>query len=89
MKSILIVLFATCTAIATAQQVKLNIPNGHAKNIEQVATTSDGKYIASISYKTVMIWDLASRKKIHEINLSISLLHQKHTHLLLQINWTN
>ena len=73
MRSILTVLIVTLATIATAQRVVLNIPSGHAKDIEQIAVTSDGKYIASVSYKTVMIWDVASRKKIHEINLNISL----------------
>ncbi|MEP7319756.1 MAG: caspase family protein, partial [Panacibacter sp.] len=61
------------TVIAKAQRVTLNIPNGHAKNIEQIAVTANGKYVASISYKTVMIWEVTSRKKIHEISLNISL----------------
>ncbi len=73
MKNFLLALLTIYTVPAYTQSVKLNIPNGHAKNIEQVAITSDGKYIASVSYKTVMVWEAASKKKIHEINLNISL----------------
>ena len=61
------------STIVMGQRVTLNIPNGHANNIEQIATTSDGKYVASVSSKTVIVWDVVSRKKIHEINLNISL----------------
>jgi WD40 repeat protein len=69
------------STFALAQRVTLSIPNTHAKHIEQVATTSDGKYIASISFKTVMIWDVASRKKIHEISLNVSNTESKNSTL--------
>jgi WD40 repeat protein len=69
----LLVFFTSLATFAFTQKVTLNVPYGHAKNIEQIATTSDGKYIASVAYQTAMIWEVASHKKIHEINLNISL----------------
>ena len=36
MRSFLLVLLTNLTIIAPAQQVALNIPSGHAKNIEQI-----------------------------------------------------
>jgi len=68
-----IVLLLLLSIQAKAQQVTLVIPSGHAGNIDGVAATSNGQYVASISYKTVMVWDMASRKKIHDISLNISL----------------
>ena len=55
---------------ARAQQVSLTVPSGHAKAIERIATSPNGKYAASVSYKTVIIWDIAGNKKIHEVNLA-------------------
>ena len=77
MKKVLTILLTVLTITGFAQHITLTIPTGHAKNIEQMAATSDGKYLASVSYKTVMIWDVGSRKKIHEINLNISLTASK------------
>ncbi|CAN5823057.1 hypothetical protein BH10BAC2_BH10BAC2_38060 [soil metagenome] len=73
MKKVLTLLLVSLTVTGFTQQVSLTIPNGHAKNIEGIAVTANGKYVASISYKTVMIWEVTSRKKIHEISLDISL----------------
>jgi WD40 repeat protein len=71
-KKIVVALFSIVVSmVALAQRVTLNIPNGHAQQIEQIAATSDGKYIASIAFNTVMVWDVVSRKKIHEISLNI------------------
>jgi|GEM_PF-1975644 len=56
-----------------AQPVSLVVPSGHAKSIERITASPDGKYVASISYKTALVWDVASNKKIHEVNLDISL----------------
>ena len=72
MKRIFVIAFSILSNVVFAQTPELIIPNGHAKHIDQIATTSDGKYIASVSYKTLIIWDLISHKKIHEINLNIS-----------------
>jgi len=56
----------------SAQSVSLTIPSGHASPIEAITASPNGKYIASGSNKTVLIWDVASNKKIHEINLGFS-----------------
>ncbi len=61
------------SGMLSAQGVQLTIPSGHAKNIEGIATTSNGKYIATSSYKTIMVWDMQNKKKLYEISLDISL----------------
>ncbi len=73
MNKILTLLFSLYTGMLAAQGVQLTIPSGHAKDIEQIATTSNGRYVASSSYKTVMVWDMQNKKKLHEISLEISL----------------
>jgi WD40 repeat protein len=72
-KKLIVVWLLLASLVTAAQKVSLVIPNGHAKNVEQIACTSDGKYIASIAYKTVMIWDVIHSKKIVEVTLDISL----------------
>ncbi len=56
-----------------SQQVNLVVPSGHAKDIDAIAATPNGKQIASIAEGTVIIWDLASRKKIHEISIDLGI----------------
>ncbi|HRO85397.1 MAG TPA: caspase family protein [Niabella sp.] len=73
MRCLLFVVFMVMNISVMAQRVSLTVPSGHAKNIEQIAVSPNGKYIASTSQKTVIIWDVANNKKIHEINLEISL----------------
>ena len=48
----------------SAQRISLTIPSGHASAIQAIATSPNGK--------TILIWDVASNKKIHEIQLDIS-----------------
>ncbi|MBS1731603.1 MAG: WD40 repeat domain-containing protein, partial [Bacteroidetes bacterium] len=69
-----------------SQPVSLTIPSGHAKAIEKIAVSSNGKYVASIAYKTVIVWDMASRKKIHEVNLDISLTASEASTLSITAN---
>ncbi len=66
---------------AGAQRVNLVIPSGHAGNIDGIAATSHGRYIASISYKTAIVWEMATKKKIHELSLNISLTSSETTSL--------
>ena len=73
MKSLLFFLVLVFNISLYGQRVTLTVPSGHAKNIEQIAISPNGKYIASISHKTIMIWEVASNKKLHEINLEIRL----------------
>lgn len=56
----------------SAQRISLTIPSGHASAIQAIATSPNGKYMASGGFKTILIWDVASNKKIHEIQLDIS-----------------
>jgi len=74
MKYFLLFLLGMISVTLYAQRVSLVVPSGHAKNIEQMASSPNGKYVASISHKTVMIWDMVSNKKLHEINLDIKLM---------------
>lgn len=72
MRSILCLFLLLTAGSLSAQPVSLVVPSGHSRPIEKITTTPDGKYVASISYKTIMVWDLASNKKIHELNLNIN-----------------
>lgn len=74
MRQILLLVFLCISATLYGQEVNLMLPNGHAKAIEAISSTSDGKYIATAAYKTVLIWEVASGKKIHEIELDFTLL---------------
>lgn len=65
-----LLLLVITIGVARAQRVSLTIPSGHAKAIDRIAVSPNGKYVASASYKTVMIWDIAGNKKIHELNIA-------------------
>ncbi|WP_143822284.1 WD40 repeat domain-containing protein, partial [Mucilaginibacter pedocola] len=56
--------------VASAQKIGLVIPKSHADGIEATASTPDGRLVASLAKKTLMIWDVASNKKIHEFEVS-------------------
>lgn len=69
LRLLMLVLLMNMVAFAAAQSLSLIIPNSHAENIKRITTTSNGNYIASASGKTIIVWEVASHKKIHEINL--------------------
>lgn len=72
MKQLLLIISVLIHTSLVAQRTTLVVPSGHSKQIDKVAVSPNGKYVASISHKTIIIWELISNKKIHEINLNIS-----------------
>lgn len=72
-KKLLILIFSWVSMNALSQKVTLSVPSGHSKAIDKVVTSNNGRYIASMADKTAILWDLASNRKLYEINFDINL----------------
>ena len=56
----------TATVWDAGTGLKLNVFNGHKKEIRSVAFSADGKLVATSSYdKSVKIWDASTAREIH------------------------
>ncbi|NVO20696.1 MAG: caspase family protein [Bacteroidetes bacterium] len=70
----------------SAQDVKLVVPQGHAKHVEQLFVTPDGRYLASVAYKTAIVWDRQADKKLYELTLPTSMVEVSNVSLGLSKN---
>jgi WD40 repeat protein len=67
MKRILVIAFSILSHVVFAQSPELIIPTGHAKTVENVLYTQDGKFILSSSENMVKIWERSSGRLLKNI----------------------
>ncbi|HRI22296.1 MAG TPA: WD40 repeat domain-containing protein, partial [Panacibacter sp.] len=89
MKKIVLLFSLFFTTASFAQNVKLVVPDGHAKHVEQCYVSADGKYLATVAYSTVIVWDIQSEKKLYELNVPISSVQLKDYNIQLSKDLKN